>query len=67
MTFLQQLAGTILQHSDMPLKDTLIVLPNKRARRMLQKELAAGIAQPCFSPAIFSIDEFIHKLSDYTL
>ena len=67
MTFLQQLAGTILQHSDMPLKDTLIVLPNKRARRMLQKELAAGISQPCFSPTIFSIDEFIHKLSDYTL
>ena len=67
MTFLQQLAGTILQHSDMPLKDTLIVLPNKRARRMLQQELAAGISQPCFSPTIFSIDEFIHKLSDYTL
>ena len=67
MTFLQQLAGTILQHSDIPLKDTLIVLPNKRARRMLQKELAAGISQPCFSPTIFSIDEFIHKLSDYTL
>ncbi len=67
MTFLQQLAQTILQRDDIALKDTLIVLPNKRARRMLQKELAAGIAHPCFSPTIFSIDEFIHKLSDYTL
>ena len=67
MTFLRQLAQTILQRDDIALKDTLIVLPNKRARRMLQKELAAGIAQPCFSPTIFSIDEFIHKLSDYTL
>ena len=67
MTFLQQLAQTILQCDDIALKDTLIVLPNKRARRMLQKELAAGISQPCFSPTIFSIDEFIHKLSDYTL
>ena len=67
MTFLQQLAQTILQRDDIALKDTLIVLPNKRARRMLQKELATGIAQPCFSPTIFSIDEFIHKLSDYTL
>ena len=67
MTFLRQLAQTILQRNDIALKDTLIVLPNKRARRMLQKELAAGISQPCFSPTIFSIDEFIHKLSDYTL
>ena len=67
MTFLQQLADAIMQRSDIPLKDTLIVLPNKRARRMLQKELAAAISQPCFSPTIFSIDEFIHKLSDYTL
>ena len=67
MTFLRQLAQTILQRSDISLKDTLIVLPNKRARRMLQKELATAISQPCFSPTIFSIDEFIHKLSDYTL
>ena len=67
MTFLQQLAQTILQRDDIALKDTLIVLPNKRARRMLQKELATCIAQPCFSPTIFSIDEFIHKLSDYKL
>ena len=67
MTFLQQLADAIMQRSDTPLKDTLIVLPNKRARRMLQKELASVISQPCFSPTIFSIDEFIHKLSDFTL
>ena len=67
MTFLQQLSQAILQRDDIPLKDTLIVLPNKRARRMLQKELASGISQPCFSPTIFSIDEFIHKLSDYSL
>jgi hypothetical protein len=67
MTFLQQLSQAILQRDDIPLKDTLIVLPNKRARRMLQKELASGISQPCFSPTIFSIDEFIRKLSDYTL
>ena len=67
MTFLRQLSQAILQRDDIPLKDTLIVLPNKRARRMLQKELAAGISQPCFSPTIFSIDEFIRKLSDYTL
>jgi hypothetical protein len=67
MTFLQQLAQTILQRDDIALKDTLIVLPNKRARRMLQKELATSLSQPCFSPTIFSIDEFIHKLSDYTL
>ena len=67
MTFLRQLAQTILQRDDIALKDTLIVLPNKRARRMLQQELATGISKPCFSPTIFSIDEFIHKLSDYTL
>ena len=67
MTFLQQLSQAILQRSDISLKDTLIVLPNKRARRMLQKELAISLSQPCFSPTIFSIDEFIRKLSDFTL
>ncbi len=66
MTFLQQLSQAILRRSDISLKDTLIVLPNKRARRMLQKELADSLQQPSFSPTILSIDEFIRKLCDYT-
>jgi hypothetical protein len=67
MSFLRQLSQAILKREDISLRDTLIVLPNKRARRMLQKELAASLTQPCFSPTIFSIDEFIRKLSAYTL
>lgn len=67
MTFLQELSQSILQNSETNFKDTLVVLPNRRARKMLQKELAAALQQPCFSPTILSIDDFIHQLSDYSL
>ena len=67
MTFLQELSQSILQNTNVALQETLIVLPNKRARKMLQRELAEQLQQPCFSPAILSIDEMIHQLSDYAL
>lgn len=67
MTFLQELSQAILQNTYIALQDTLVVLPNKRARKMLQRELAQQLQQPCFSPVILSIDELIHQLSDYAL
>lgn len=67
MTFIQKLSQAITQRNEVPLQETMVVLPNKRARKMLQEELSNALRQPCFSPAILSIDEFIHQLSDYQL
>lgn len=67
MSFLSHLTTAILQNRDVELRDTLIVLPNKRARKMLQQEIALQMQQACFSPTIFSIDEFIQKLSPLRL
>ncbi|MEG2070008.1 MAG: hypothetical protein RR034_01370, partial [Bacteroidales bacterium] len=63
MTFLSQLAATIVKNQTIGLKDTLIVLPNKRAKKMLQKELASQIQQATFSPTILAINDFIELLS----
>lgn len=63
MTFLAQVARQILQQTDVELVNTVIILPNKRATRMLQKQLALEIGRPFFLPAILTINEFIESLS----
>lgn len=67
MTFLELLTDKIIANNSNDFKDTLIVLPNKRARRMLQQNLSAKITHPCFSPTIYSIDELLRNLSRYRL
>lgn len=67
MTFLKQLTDKLIALNTADFKDTLIVLPNKRARRMLQQNLSAKISCPCFSPAIYSIDELIRNMSRFQL
>ncbi len=62
-TFLRDLASQIVQNKAIPLEKNLIILPNKRAKRVLQKEIALLIDQPCFSPTILTINEFIESLS----
>lgn len=49
--------------SGISLKDTAVVLPNKRAHRLLLKELAARSATPVFAPTFFSINDFVASLS----
>lgn len=62
-TFLGELASNILQHDAVSPKDVLIILPNKRAKRVLQKHIAQRISTPQFSPQILSINEFFESLS----
>ncbi|MBP1672849.1 MAG: hypothetical protein H6Q25_664 [Bacteroidetes bacterium] len=62
-TFLRDLATQIVQNKAISLEKNLIILPNKRAKRVLQKEIALLIDQPCFSPTILTINEFIESLS----
>jgi len=64
MKFLTELALQITEnHQDIPLQNTAIILPNKRAKRLLLKELSLLIGKPFFSPQLFDINDFIESLS----
>ncbi len=61
-SFLSQLAESIIA-SHINLSETAIILPNKRAQRMLLKALADCYQGPIFAPTIFTINDFIAYLS----
>lgn len=61
-SFLSQLAEKMVA-SGVSLKDTAVILPNKRAHRMLLKELAALSPVPVFAPTVFTINDFVSFLS----
>jgi len=64
MKFLTELAHQIIEnHQNIPLQNTVIILPNKRAKRLLLKELSLLMDKPFFSPHLFDIDSFIEFLS----
>ena len=62
-SFLAQLAEKIAKKSEIPLEDTVVVVPNKRAKRSLLRELALHFTKPVFAPNILSVNEFIESLS----
>lgn len=62
MSFLAKLSQSIVE-SGVPLQETVIVLPNERARRMLINHLATHLKLPAFMPAIYSIESFVSQLS----
>ena len=62
-TFLSQLATRLLSLG-LPLERSVVVLPNRRARRMLMQALAAAhTGGPMFAPDVFTINDFIERLS----
>lgn len=63
-SFLEEIAEKIVV-SQVSLQETAILLPNKRAKRMLLKVLAKQCKKSVFAPTIFTIDEFMDKLSPY--
>ena len=62
MTFLSDLSKNII-NSGISLQETVVVLPNERARRMLVNHLSDNLKLPAFLPAIYSIEHFIDMLS----
>jgi len=62
-SFLSLLAEKIAAQNDIPLENTTIVVPNKRAKRELLRELALRFSNPVFAPNIISVNEFIESLS----
>lgn len=63
MKFLEQLAEQIVKLGFSSLHDTVVILPNKRARRMLLEQIAKRLDKPAFAPDIFAINDFVEKLS----
>lgn len=61
-SFLANLAQNMLSLG-VALEDTMVVLPNRRAKRMLLKILAEQVGKPFFAPTIYAIDEFVEMLS----
>jgi CRISPR/Cas system-associated exonuclease Cas4 (RecB family) len=63
--FLEQVIDQLLAKYGNAVADTCIVIPNRRGALFIRKYIAEKIKQPIFLPAIFSIEDFIFKLSGY--
>ncbi len=62
-SFLHRLAENIIQNHATHSADLWVVLPNRRAKVFLLKELKAATSKTLFSPSIISIEDFIQKMS----
>lgn len=62
-SFLDKLAAVILTHYDSVLPDTIIVLPNKRAKIFLIEALKRQTDENIFSPEIISIEDFVQEIA----
>ncbi|MFC4816134.1 PD-(D/E)XK nuclease family protein [Flavobacterium sp. GCM10023249] len=62
-SFLDKLANHILKNSTGDLSESIIVLPNKRARVFLLDILKNKLENPFFAPTIISIEEFVQDLA----
>ena len=62
--FLTQIIDKILEDRSVPLHDVAVILPNRRARRLLLQGLhEANGRKPMFAPQIFPMEEFVTWLS----
>jgi len=62
-TFLDKIAGVIIDRYSDRLTETIIVLPNKRARVFLIEAIRNQVQENIFAPQIVSIEEFIQDIS----
>lgn len=62
MPFLQKLATAIIQNNSIDFKDTAVILPNRRAVKLLRQAMAQKIGKAFFSPVFYTIDDFIDTL-----
>ena len=63
MHFLSELAVSIIDPQIIDYKKIAVILPNKRAQKALDIEMARVAGRNIFPPTVFSIDEFVGKLS----
>lgn len=63
MRFLSELAAEIIDSQTIDYKNIAIILPNKRAQKALDVEMAHVAGRSIFPPVVFSIDELVGSLS----
>ena len=61
--FLENIAKYLIEHHGADLSGIAVVFPNRRAGLFMRKYLAGLIPKTTWSPAIFSIEDFIKTLS----
>lgn len=62
-SFLNQVAGYVLERHGTALSDVRIVVPTRRAVFFLKRELGKWIEEPLLSPEITAIDDFVEEMS----
>ncbi|MBR0078218.1 MAG: PD-(D/E)XK nuclease family protein [Bacteroidales bacterium] len=63
MSFLSDLAAEIIDSQTIDYRNVAVVLPNKRAQKALDGEMARIAGKIVFPPVVFSIDELVTILS----
>lgn len=62
-TFLDQLAQELAQYTPAEFENTVVILPNKRAKLFLIAALQKQLSTTVFAPNICSIEDFVQSLS----
>ncbi|NHM06012.1 PD-(D/E)XK nuclease family protein [Flavobacterium sp. CYK-4] len=62
-SFLDRIASELIENYKHDLTNTIVVLPNKRAKIFLLDALRQKVRQTIFAPEIISIEEFIEQIS----
>ncbi|MBN1118416.1 MAG: PD-(D/E)XK nuclease family protein [Bacteroidales bacterium] len=65
--FLKQVAEYVYEHYKNNMHELSIIFPNKRARLFFNKYLTEITVKPIFSPAYYTISEYMQKLSGEVL
>lgn len=62
-SFLDSIASVLINNNSDQLSDTIVVLPNKRAKVFLVEALKNQVSTNIFSPEIISIEEFVQEIA----
>jgi RecB family exonuclease len=67
MTFLEKIANEILSKYKNEISDLCIVFPSRRAGIYFKNILSKKLDSPVWSPSVYSIEDFVQKLSPYNV
>ncbi|MEY2670789.1 MAG: hypothetical protein RLZZ577_1105, partial [Bacteroidota bacterium] len=62
-SFLNKIATLLIDNHSDQLSDTVIVLPNKRAKVFLIEAIKNQLSQTVISPEIISIEDFVQHIA----
>ena len=62
-SFLDKIAAVLINNYSDKLSDTIVILPNKRAKVFLIEAIKNQVSQTVLSPEIISIEDFIQNIA----